>query len=633
MPMDERTRAEVERAEAALVEHYPRLVRLAYLVLPPSMGRHRKVLTAHGLVQRALPWRVPRRPVGALPAQRGSDAGSGYDLVRQRTLELALAYEDRQRPAVLLPTVPFVWGLRLFPRAGGADELALDQALSAVPAAVRAALGLWHLEGLEADAARAVLARAGVPDPDMVLRAAGQLDRRTGAGAGALLNSGEFDPCTVQARPTDLLRRRQRVRATGVLAAVLVVGALAMALPGGRPAGGSAPTAAQQALDPGRLLRTPNEQWARTARVDFTAWPARGRQAGDRQLLARALGVWAAPPAGTRIVAAADTSTRPPAAPPRLLYAGLIDNVMVVVFHDGERLVRYAEPQDATPTLHFARVDNADLASAGGLVIGRGNGWQRYLIAPWVAEVAVRDLLAPDAPSHGLHLAPDGVTDRIPTPPVDGAPCGHWPAAEFRSSPRIDDRRSFLMTDLGDLAPVHLTSVPPAAAGGGPGEATGAPALHSWAHTACTLRSLRGTGVRSVTNWAYARQELPEGGGTATWVCNRADTWRGSGRAMVQFQPPAAGPADPGRIAGRAVGTAACSPFGRHVLADVHWQAKSGKWYLLAAGSGELAKVDVSGAVRAAAQAPVLAVPAARNTTAQVAGHLRDGRSLPAMLP
>lgn len=27
---------DVEQAEAALVEHYPRLVRLAYLVLPPA---------------------------------------------------------------------------------------------------------------------------------------------------------------------------------------------------------------------------------------------------------------------------------------------------------------------------------------------------------------------------------------------------------------------------------------------------------------------------------------------------------------------------------------------------------------------------------------------------------------------
>ncbi|NEA48298.1 hypothetical protein G3I35_19020, partial [Streptomyces sp. SID10815] len=46
---------DVGQAEAALVEHYPRLVRLAYLLLPPALGRGRRVLTAHSLVQRALP--------------------------------------------------------------------------------------------------------------------------------------------------------------------------------------------------------------------------------------------------------------------------------------------------------------------------------------------------------------------------------------------------------------------------------------------------------------------------------------------------------------------------------------------------------------------------------------------------
>src|SRR4051812_13899116 len=96
MPMDERTRADVERAEAAIVEHYPRLVRLAYLVLPPSMGRHHRVLTAHGLVQRALPRAGRRRPAAGLPAQRGPAPESGYDLVRLRTLRLALEYEGRQ---------------------------------------------------------------------------------------------------------------------------------------------------------------------------------------------------------------------------------------------------------------------------------------------------------------------------------------------------------------------------------------------------------------------------------------------------------------------------------------------------------------------------------------------------------
>ncbi|MYT20157.1 hypothetical protein GTW69_07620, partial [Streptomyces sp. SID7760] len=54
---------DVELAEAAIVEHYPRLVRLAYLVLPPALGRNRRVLTAHSLAQRALP--RGRRGAGA----------------------------------------------------------------------------------------------------------------------------------------------------------------------------------------------------------------------------------------------------------------------------------------------------------------------------------------------------------------------------------------------------------------------------------------------------------------------------------------------------------------------------------------------------------------------------------------
>ncbi|WP_336052976.1 hypothetical protein [Streptomyces sp. CA2R101] len=634
--MDERTRADVERAEAALVEHYPRLVRLTYLVLPPSTGRHRRVLTAHGLVQRALPRARLRRPDGGLPAQRGPAAEPGYDVVRMRALRLALAYEGR--PLRVPAALPRVWGLRLFPRVGGAEELALDQALSAVPAPVRAALGLWHLEGLDEDAARSVLARAGVEEPDAAQRAAAQLDRETETGVAALLNSAEFDPCTVQTRPTDLLRRRQRVRAAVALVAVLAVGAAVAGLSGGDGnRTGRPPTTAEQALDPGRLLRTPNEAWTDTSRVDFTAWPVRGRQAGDRELLGRALRVWAAPPADARIMTSAGTSTRPPDHPPQLLYAGQIDAVTVVVFYDGERLVRYAEPEDATPTLHFARVDGADLTTGAALVIGRGNGWMRYLLAPWVSDVGVRDLLAPAAPVHGLHVTPDGVTDRIPVPPEGGTGCGHWPAAQFRPSTRIAGtgvNPPFLLTDLNDLAPVHLTSVPPGGAPAGrAGEATGTPALQGWARTACALGSLRGAGVRSVDNWAFAGQRLPEDSGSATWVCSRADTWRGPGSVTLHFLPPATRPAEPGRIAGRARNTAACSPFGAPVVGNVHWRAQSGKWYLLAAGSQGVGGLDATGGVRVFAHTNTLAAPAGQNAPDEVVGRLRSGGTVRALRP
>ncbi|WP_433017587.1 hypothetical protein [Kribbella sp. CA-294648] len=46
------TPAEVE---AALLDDYSAFVRLAYLILPPSLGRHRRILAAHGVVQRAYP--------------------------------------------------------------------------------------------------------------------------------------------------------------------------------------------------------------------------------------------------------------------------------------------------------------------------------------------------------------------------------------------------------------------------------------------------------------------------------------------------------------------------------------------------------------------------------------------------
>ncbi|KJY26217.1 hypothetical protein VR44_30610, partial [Streptomyces katrae] len=142
---------DVEQAEAAIVEHYPRLVRLAYLVLPPSLGRNRRVLTAHSLAQRALP--RGRRATdaaavqGGVPAQRGGLGGpeSGYAYVRLRVLRSALeagvplTFKALPLRGQLPALLPQVWGLRLFPRAGGAEELALDQWLATLNGPGRAA--------------------------------------------------------------------------------------------------------------------------------------------------------------------------------------------------------------------------------------------------------------------------------------------------------------------------------------------------------------------------------------------------------------------------------------------------------------------------------------------------------------
>lgn len=179
---------DVEQAEAALVEHYPRLVRLAYLVLPPGPSRGRRVLAAHAVVQRTLPrQRSSTRGLG-LPAQRaGTDAAidPGYAFVRLRVLRAALA-AGRSRRWLPVPPAPFpqVWGLRLFPRSGGADELALDQALSALSGPGRAAFVLRDLERLSAPETRRVLEAAGVAHPVRRWTRRSGPRRRPAAGTG-----------------------------------------------------------------------------------------------------------------------------------------------------------------------------------------------------------------------------------------------------------------------------------------------------------------------------------------------------------------------------------------------------------------------------------------------------------------
>ncbi|MFI5638578.1 hypothetical protein ACIA8H_14295 [Streptomyces goshikiensis] len=280
----------VEQAEAVLVEQYPRLVRLAYLTLPDSLGRHGRVLLAHRAVQRAL----PRRGGAAGP---GGPACSGGALaeVRVRVLRGCLAPAGRTGAALARagwpPVPPFVWGLRLWPPAGGIEEVA--RVLAGEPAAVRAAFVLHRVDGLPEETAGRLLGAAGAP-ADAMARALA-----LGVGETLLreLRRPEFDASVVSTRPTDLLRRRRRVRAGWAAAAALAVVAGALAVVGPARPHASRPVAVG-VLDPASLERVPAQAWADTARVDFTAWPARGGRTTDRALLGRALGAWsgASPP-------------------------------------------------------------------------------------------------------------------------------------------------------------------------------------------------------------------------------------------------------------------------------------------------------------------------------------------------
>ncbi|MFJ2826301.1 hypothetical protein ACIPC1_01590 [Streptomyces sp. NPDC087263] len=621
---------DVEQAEAALVEHYPRLVRLAYLVLPPSLGRNRRVLTAHALTQRALPRSRTSGDATVIPAQQtggGRDGDPGYAFVRlqvvRTALEAGLPLTLRAWPkrSQLPPLLPQVWGLRLFPRSGGADELALDQRLSALSGPARAAYVLRGLEKLSEADVRKVLTAAGVDDPGAALAVAAGMEAQD-----SLLGSAEFDPCSLHARPTDLMRRRQHVKAAiAATAAVVVCGAL-LGLPGDGwgPDGAAAPPyaqnpAAQAALDPAQLTKVAAGAWQASARTDFSVWPARGTLTGDSALLRRALAVWARPGESVAVSATPGTPSGAPPGPPQLLYAGVVDQARVVLLYDGLRIARYAEPIDGTngAALDFARVDGAKGAESEAVVLGRTDGNVRYLTAPWVTKATERDLMKPSSGAMDLALAADGVTSPLASPAQRSGACTSWNVLEL-----TDNSGTRLLTDLGELTPAHLTSGQPS----GPGEVSGAEALRNWAPFACSLASVRSQGVRSVNAWQYARQDLPDAGGSATWVCTRADTWRGGGtRVLAQFRTPGG---TYGAVAAKAENSPACGSRDPHVLAGVLWKSGTGSWYLIAAGSRDTASVGATGGVTGSAQGSLLTVRAEQGAQAELKGSLEDGREI-----
>ncbi|WP_371675778.1 hypothetical protein [Streptomyces sp. NBC_01276] len=495
------------------------------------------------------------------------------------------------------------------------------------------------------------------------------------------LRNPEFDASVVSARPTDLLRRRRGVRAGWAAAAVpaLVYGVLAAdSSPPRTEAAPSAGPVAAGVLDPARLGRVPAGAWADTARVDFTAWPARGARTGDRALLTRALGAWAARPGGVRTTAAPGTPTDPPGHPPQLLYAGNVPGAergtgvaagtaaastagataaeapggaaavagpgdgpgpatVVVVLLDGDRVVRYTETPRGPRgprTLDFARTDEAGVTTAAALALTRDRAGPaaRYLLAPWIATAATVDLLRAGDPARPLAVAADGVTAPAAVPRGTGA-CDAWPALELTSSRRIVEKHSFVLADLGGLTPVHLTHTPlpdgPAAVPARqPREATGPAARAAWAPGACGLRELSGGGVRAVNVWDFAETELPDGAGRATWSCTRASGWAGPGDVLVRLRPPAGPPQE----VVRARSTAACGRFGQHLLVGTRWRSPAGRWYQLAAGSREVAALTASGAVRAEANGRSLTAPAGpEGAPVSLTGRLTGGARITAL--
>ncbi|TDU88391.1 hypothetical protein EV138_1935 [Kribbella voronezhensis] len=103
-------------AEAALLANYPDLVRIAYALLPAYVGRHRRVIAAHGVVQRALPdhRRLERLLRGATDAR---------SFVRDRVRQEAIKQAQARTPWWVLPQV---WGLRLLAWFAAPDNTSFD---------------------------------------------------------------------------------------------------------------------------------------------------------------------------------------------------------------------------------------------------------------------------------------------------------------------------------------------------------------------------------------------------------------------------------------------------------------------------------------------------------------------------
>ncbi|MYV97961.1 hypothetical protein GT354_06640, partial [Streptomyces sp. SID3343] len=209
-----RDRDAVRRTEALVVGRYPELVRLAYLILPPTLERHRRVLAAHALVQGALPRRL--RDVTRMT---GVGEIADADAVRARIVR---GVDRRRRFALRRSVLPRVWGLKLFPPAGGTDELALEQALGSLSVPARVAYVLRVLDHLHPADVQALLLAAGVEDAAGAIGEAAALIEQAAEPTGenrpaveVLLRADRFDACSLRAGPSDLLRRR-RWRRTAV---------------------------------------------------------------------------------------------------------------------------------------------------------------------------------------------------------------------------------------------------------------------------------------------------------------------------------------------------------------------------------------------------------------------------------
>ncbi|MGW7684050.1 hypothetical protein ACWGID_25135 [Kribbella sp. NPDC054772] len=587
----------MRRGQAGTVvpQSYDALVNVVFLATPVRLGRHRRVLLAHAIVQ-------------------GLEDGTP-DTVFSVAIREALVARS-------VPRWMGIRGLRFFPVTDSLQPLQSEVELYRSAPEVRAAWALLHRSGLEDDALVGVLRDAGITAPENVLAAARQI---------SVPADQIFDPCAVKLAPEWNRRTRPRFALLAIPAVLVVLGLVAAGLIW-RLNGDSTtqPQATSMGVADSRgparqasfSAAASDDEWRRTSKLDFSAWPARGELLQDKGLQDRMWRFWEKQ---AQIDAAPGTSTVAPTTPPSVLYAGNVDGSLVVVVYDGQRLGRYTEAA-GRGSLRLDRVDSADLMTSAALVVSRGPQGRRYLLAPWIAGAGVRDLAVRDAVSRPLAVT-NGLTAAVP---AGGAGCRSRFVLELRSSPAVAEKHAFVLADLDAFVPTHLTYMPAPDGGAArpPREVLSTDARNSWALHACSLDAWRNNSARLINSWAFAEQTLPTGG-TARWTCLRLDTWTGGGQASIRLEPPS-GAALP---VSAATNTSACSRFSQNVVAATLWRAPNRASYLLAAGSRRISHITVRENRGAQTYGTPVALPFTSGTAVtSIAGKETTGTTIPGLI-
>ncbi|MFB9836092.1 hypothetical protein [Actinoallomurus acaciae] len=330
-------------------------------------------------------------------------------------------------------------------------------------------------------------------------------------------------------------------------------------------------------------------EWRTVSEPALTQWPTTGNRRGDRGLIRRAAGAWRQP----------DEGQSGPRGEVTVLFAGDIEDRRVVVMRDesddldSRGLARYVEdPGNGAHSLTAVQLDDA-----GGFapevigLIGTARG-VRYLLPPWLTNVRVAELSAPQPAPRPLRVR-GGVTAPIALADAHDVACRgialqageRWASGPvertFVSTVAVKDPKVAIpdvallsdQTRDGVTEPVSTPRQWQAVKGAACHES---PAMFSAGH---------------INVWQVWHGRLPHGGEDAAAevaeVQSREDGTDTFGLFTV------AGKQSGGVAGTRYAGEGA--PDGALAIVGAQWQAPSGRWYYAAVGNEHIDRIEIAG--------------------------------------